>query len=68
MKDNNQRKITFWNTDSPLTSKRVRVILSSPKDSPKLAEAVRSLRKGDSAVFKVSEETQKNLREIELAK
>jgi hypothetical protein len=64
MKENNKRKITFWNTDSPLTSKRVSVILSSSKDSLELAKAVRSLRDGKSGEFKVSKETQKK---IELA-
>ncbi len=42
-----QRTISFRNSDSPLTSKRVRIILSHPKDAEKLASAVRALRRDD---------------------
>ena len=66
----NKRVITFKHTDSPLTSKRVSIILSNPADSAKLAKAVRALRHQGDAFFKVSEETNKKIQEakIELQK
>lgn len=39
-----KRRLTFWKSDTPLTSKRVSQILSNPKDSEKLATAVRNTR------------------------
>ncbi|EOZ96165.1 hypothetical protein A33Q_2758 [Indibacter alkaliphilus LW1] len=52
-----KRNITLRHSDSPLTSKRVKVILSDPEDSAKLAAAVRAHRKNKSKPFKVSEAT-----------
>lgn len=40
----NKRTFSFWKTNSPLTSKRVSIILGSPEDSGKLANAARALR------------------------
>lgn len=40
----NTRKSDFWHSNAPLTSQRVRNILSEPKDSQKLAKAVREVR------------------------
>lgn len=57
MKDITKRNITFRNTDSPLMSERVRIILSHPEDSKKLADAVRNLRNGNEVTFTLSEET-----------
>ena len=62
----NKRVITFKHTDSPLTSKRVSIILSNPTDSAKLAKAVRALRHRGNAFFKVSEETNKKIEEAKL--
>lgn len=53
----NKRIITFRNSGSSLTSPRVKIILRSPKDSAKLAQAVRMLRKQNSVHFEVSKET-----------
>ena len=39
-----KRGISFWKSDSPLTSKRVSVMLSHPKTSTALAKTVRQLR------------------------
>ncbi len=52
---------TFWKSDSPLTSKRVSIILGSREDSEKLANAVRALRHEGEAVFKLSVETEKKI-------
>ncbi|MEM7484079.1 MAG: hypothetical protein AAF348_02620 [Bacteroidota bacterium] len=52
-----KRNISFWNTDSPLTSRRVSIILNSPKDSKKLADAVRALRHNEHSTIKLSKET-----------
>ena len=35
---------SFWNSNPPLTSKRVSIILSDPRKSSKLADTVRSIR------------------------
>jgi hypothetical protein len=66
----NKRNITLKHTDSSLTSERVRIILSSSKDSKKLADSVRSLRHrsvegGKSISFKLSDDT---LDKLQLAK
>lgn len=45
VKKNNIRKNDFWHSNTPLTSKRVRSILSNPVNSQKLVAAVRSARK-----------------------
>ena len=56
-----KRIITYKHSDSSLTSKRVSIILSSPVDSKKLANAVRALRhKGEGkTTFKLSARTEK---------
>lgn len=43
-KNGGKRKLSFWRSDMPLTSKRVSIILSDPKTSDKLAKAVRLTR------------------------
>lgn len=60
-----KRNITFWRSDSPLTSKRVSIILSNRKDSEKLAKAVRVLRHDGKASFKLSDETEKKIEKAE---
>ncbi|UOY06519.1 hypothetical protein L0P88_21670 [Muricauda sp. SCSIO 64092] len=60
-----KRKITFWKSDPPLTSKRVSIILSNRKDSEKLAKAVRALRHDGKASFKLSVETERKIEEAE---
>ena len=52
-----KRKTTFWNTATPLTSKRVSIMLGNQKDSEALVSAIRSSRNGGSSEFTVSEET-----------
>lgn len=61
----NKRIITLRHSDSPLTSKRVRIILSNPADSLKLAKAVRNSRHHGAASFEV---TDKTANKIKLAK
>ncbi len=56
-----KRVITFKHSDSPLTSKRVSIILSNPNDSAKLAGAVRALRHKGNPNFKVSDTTQQKI-------
>lgn len=58
-----KRNITLKHSDSPLTSRRVKVILSDPEDSAKLAAAVRAHRKNRSKPFKVSSSTANRLSE-----
>lgn len=60
----NKRKITFWKSDSALTSPRVSIILSSSKDSGKIAKAVRALRHEGKASFKLSQETANKIVEV----
>lgn len=58
----NKRKSTFWNSDTPLTSKRVSIILGSPEDSKKLADAARTLRHAkDDSTISLSIETKNKL-------
>jgi len=46
-KQNYKKRFTsFFRSDTPLVSKRVRIILSSPEDSEKLANAIRDQRSG----------------------
>lgn len=63
----NQRNISFLKSDTPLVSKRVRIILSSTEDSTKLADAVREQRKNPSdriknvGTFSVSDQVGRQL-------
>lgn len=59
-----KRKITFWNSDSGLTSPRVSIILSSSRDSGKIAKAVRAKRHDGKGSFKLSHETSKKIDEV----
>jgi hypothetical protein len=43
---NGKRALSFWKSDSPLTSKRVSQMLSNPKDAEALIKAVRKVRNG----------------------
>ncbi len=54
-----KRIITLKHSDSALTSKRVRIILSSPEDSENLTNAVRALRHKDedNSKFKLTPRT-----------
>tara|TARA_R110002049_G_scaffold302710_1_gene496053 strand:- start:158 stop:385 length:228 start_codon:yes stop_codon:yes gene_type:complete len=56
-----KRVITFKHSDSALTSPRVSIILSSPKDSAKLAKAVRAIRHTGNGSFKLTTETEKKI-------
>ena len=58
-----KRNTTFLKSDSPLTSKRVSIMLSSPKDSKKLAGAVRAVKNAKSGSFKVSKDTHRKIKE-----
>ncbi|MCG8813981.1 hypothetical protein G1K66_12020 [Tenacibaculum finnmarkense] len=39
-----KKKISFWNSELPLTSKRANYILSRPEESKSLVKAVRASR------------------------
>jgi hypothetical protein len=54
-----KRSVTFLNSDSPLTSKRVKVILSNPEDTKSLVEAVRASRHNKSKPFSLTKESNK---------
>jgi len=59
---NNIRTSSNWfSTDLPLTSKRVRVLLSHAEDAENLAESIRAERKGEEHPFVISEEAAKEL-------
>jgi hypothetical protein len=60
-----KRIATFWTSVLPLTSKRVRIILSSHEDAAKLAKAVRASRYEKRASFKLSEETNDRIKREE---
>lgn len=63
-----KRIITYKHSDSSLTSKRVSIILSSPVDSKKLANAVRALRHNgkDKSTFKLSTRTEELIKKESL--
>jgi hypothetical protein len=44
MKSIKKRVLSFWKSDSPLTSRRVSIILSNPDDSDSLANSIRNSR------------------------
>ena len=46
MKRDNIRKVSFWNSMLPLTSIRVKKILSNPILSKRLIESIHNLRNG----------------------
>lgn len=57
LKKKSKRNVSFWNSEYPLVSERVRVILNHPQDSKELAASVRRLRRGEDASFTLSSET-----------
>jgi hypothetical protein len=66
-------KYTFWKTNQPVTSKRVKVILRNSKDSDTLVKAIRVLRHIDDdnknvVKFEVTDQTRRVLRRMEHAK
>ncbi len=60
-KNSNKRTTPFWSTDLPLTSNRVRIILSNPSDSHKLSQSIRAKRAGSDKSFTVSSATKSHL-------
>lgn len=61
-----KRNTSFFHSDTPLVSKRVRIILSSPKDADKLAGAIREQRRGSTHTsFKVSDKVERKLAEAD---
>jgi hypothetical protein len=59
-----KRKSGFLSTDLPLTSERVKVILSYPLDSANLAQAVRASRVGCQRPFSLSSNATKRLKKL----
>jgi len=55
-----KRGFGFFSTRLPLTSKRVREILSDVENSKKLAEATRAEREGKAAVFHIANNQKEN--------
>jgi len=57
----NRRSLSFTNTNTALTSKRVAIILSNSSDSEELVKAVRANRYQNNSnnSFKISEESEK---------
>lgn len=71
MKSIKKRSLSFWKSDSPLTSRRVSIILSNSKDSDSLANFIRNSRHLDSIndSFNISSESQDKIqRELQLEK
>lgn len=60
MKSIKKRTLSFWKSDSPLTSRRVSIILSNPDDSDLLADSIRNSRhlKSINDSFTISNESQ----------
>jgi hypothetical protein len=46
-KDTTKRQVSFWNSNPPLMSERVRQIMSHPGGAEQLADAIRAVRRGD---------------------
>lgn len=61
VRKNSERYSEGLSSDLPLTSKRVKIILSSPVDSHRLAMATRQSRIGGKGNFTVTEEVSKNI-------
>jgi hypothetical protein len=61
-KKSDKRSVSFWKSDPPLTSKRVSIILSNPKDSENFVKAVRESRYNKKASFKISDSTIKRIK------
>ena len=60
-----KKKITFWNSLLPLTSKRANYILSRPNESKRLVEAVRKSKANmDFDVTKINFSSQEVAREV----
>lgn len=57
-----KRVITLKHSDSALTSKRASIIISSRKDSVKLARAVRAIRNTGKTSFRLTPETEKKIK------
>jgi len=71
MKSIKKRTLSFWKSDSPLTSRRVSIILSNSNDSDSLADFIRANRSPDSkkTSFDISSESEKKIKnELELQK
>ncbi|WP_116126201.1 hypothetical protein [Lewinella sp. IMCC34183] len=45
--DKTKRQTTFWHSDPPLMSERVREIVSHPVNAERLMDAVLALQRGD---------------------
>ena len=45
--DKTKRQTTFWHSDPPLMSERVREIVSHPENAARLMDAVIALQRGD---------------------
>ena len=64
-KDASKRVSSFWNSNTPLVSGRVRVILSSREDSQALAQAVRKNRiTGGRTTFNLTKSTLKKIESL----
>ena len=55
---NNTRATTFWRSNPPLMSERVRRIVSDPASAERLADAIRAARRGDekAATFRLDQQ------------
>jgi hypothetical protein len=52
---------SWWRTERPLTSRRVKVLLSESKESAKLLKAIRASRSGSTSPFRISAELKAKL-------
>ena len=62
MTEKANRKNSFWHSDTPLTSKRAKIILSKNVDALNMTKAFMGFRKGNVSTFTVSEETAQRLK------
>lgn len=56
-----KRETSWWRTERPLTSKRVKILLSKRTESGRLLKAIRAARSGSRLPFKVSKDVKEKL-------
>ena len=68
-KDPTKRQTSFWNSDTPLMSERVRRLISNPENGDRLVDAIIAMQRGDTenASFVAVEDEQRPARQRPLS-
>lgn len=68
-KDPTKRQTSFWNSDTPLMSERVRRLISNPENGDRLVDAIIAMQRGDmeNASFVAVEDEQRPARQRPLS-